>query len=232
MTLKDKMRTYNFWISLVSAIVLLMRVIGNTYGFSVDSGLIMDLTTGVCGIFVILGIISAPQKNTINKGDTIIENTNQTTIAPNLVSYNDTFLEMEEKLQKNIQNIENSTQNAINCENIDVIVTDDNVDNNVVIFEENAIEGVDCCKGNIFTETQSVDSPVEDIVEADSVANNVDVVNQVVEANESIVINNETIISELDSKQENNIVENNDDELKKILSTLSENDIKKLKTMI
>jgi len=232
MTLKDKMKTYNFWISLVSACLLIARIIGDKFGFSVDSGLVMDVTTGVCGIFVILGIISAPQKNTINKGDTIIENTNQTTIAPNLVSYNDTFLEMEEKLQKNIQNIENSTQNAINCENIDVIVTDDNVDNNVVIFEENAIEGVDCCKGNIFTETQSVDSPVEDIVEADSVANNVDVVNQVVEANESIVINNETIISELDSKQENNIVENNDDELKKILSTLSENDIKKLKTMI
>lgn len=80
MTLKDKMKTYNFWISLVSAILLLVRVIGDKYGFSVDAGLVMDITTGLCGIFVILGIISAPQKNQstqtgVSKGEKVmIEN--------------------------------------------------------------------------------------------------------------------------------------------------------------
>ena len=63
MTLRDKMKTYNFWISLVSAVLLIIRIIGDKYGFSVDSGLVMDITTGICGIFVILGIISVPQKN-------------------------------------------------------------------------------------------------------------------------------------------------------------------------
>lgn len=63
MTIKDKMKTYNFWISLVSAVLLLLRVIGSKYNFEIDSGLVMDVTTGLCGIFVVLGIISAPQKN-------------------------------------------------------------------------------------------------------------------------------------------------------------------------
>ena len=77
MTLKDKMKTYNFWISLVSAILLLVRVIGDKYGFSVDAGLVMDITTGLCGIFVILGIISAPQKNQstqtgVSKGEKVM----------------------------------------------------------------------------------------------------------------------------------------------------------------
>lgn len=63
MTIKDKMKTYNFWISLVSAVLLLLRIIGTKYDFEIDSSLVMDVTTGLCGIFVVLGIISAPQKN-------------------------------------------------------------------------------------------------------------------------------------------------------------------------
>mgnify|MGYP003571272703 CR=1 FL=1 len=62
MTLKDKMKQYNFWISLVSACLLVARIIAHKFNYEIDSSLVMDVTTGLCGIFVILGIISAPQK--------------------------------------------------------------------------------------------------------------------------------------------------------------------------
>ena len=62
MTLKDKMKTYNFWISLVSAILLVARIIAGKFNVEIDSSLVMDITTGLCGIFVVLGIISAPTK--------------------------------------------------------------------------------------------------------------------------------------------------------------------------
>lgn len=55
-----RMKTYNFWISLVSAVILVLRIIGDKFNFFVDATLIMDITTGLCGIFVVLGIISAP----------------------------------------------------------------------------------------------------------------------------------------------------------------------------
>ncbi|MBQ7453290.1 MAG: hypothetical protein IJS68_03385 [Clostridia bacterium] len=58
----DKMKTYNFWISLVSAILLVARILGDKFGFEIDSSLVMDVTTAMCGVFVVLGIISAPQK--------------------------------------------------------------------------------------------------------------------------------------------------------------------------
>jgi len=61
MSLKDKAKTYNFWISLVSAVVLIVRIIGDKFNFIVDTSLIMDVTTGLCSIFVILGILSAPK---------------------------------------------------------------------------------------------------------------------------------------------------------------------------
>lgn len=55
-----RMKTYNFWISLVSAVILVLRIVGDKFNFFVDATLIMDITTGLCGIFVVLGIISAP----------------------------------------------------------------------------------------------------------------------------------------------------------------------------
>ena len=61
MTLKDKAKTYNFWISIVSAAVLIARIIGDKFNFFIDTTLIMDITTGLCSIFVILGILSAPK---------------------------------------------------------------------------------------------------------------------------------------------------------------------------
>ena len=72
MGIKDKMKTYNFWISLVSALLLVARILGTKYGFTIDSGLVMDVTTAMCSVFVILGIISAPQK-VVTKYQTINE---------------------------------------------------------------------------------------------------------------------------------------------------------------
>ena len=126
MTIKDKMKTYNFWISLVSAIVLLLRIIGDNYGFNVDAGLIMDLTTGVCGIFVILGIISVPQKP-INElkvtSNKIVDNS----IAP------------YEKMQNDNNMIENQLNSAENIQNIikENICPEDEKDKFITDFTEN-----------------------------------------------------------------------------------------------
>lgn len=79
MSLKDKAKTYNFWISLVSAIVLIVRIVGDKFNFIVDTSLIMDVTTGLCSIFVILGILSAPKtKEAINAVKDTKEDVNKT----------------------------------------------------------------------------------------------------------------------------------------------------------
>lgn len=72
--LKDKMKTYNFWISLVSAVLLVARLIASKFNIEIDSSLVMDVTTGLCGIFVVLGIISAPQKTVTKFIDRPLEN--------------------------------------------------------------------------------------------------------------------------------------------------------------
>ena len=77
MKLKDKIKTYNFWISLISAVLIIVRIIGEHFGWFINEGLIMDILTGVCGIFVLLGILSSPAKKDESMEETIKNLTEQ-----------------------------------------------------------------------------------------------------------------------------------------------------------
>jgi len=105
-TLKDKAKTYNFWISLVSAVVLIVRIVGNKFNIFIDTTLIMDITTGLCSIFVILGILSAPKSNNNenskvakqeNKEETVKEeiNSEETTLNESLLTESEVLVEAE-----------------------------------------------------------------------------------------------------------------------------------------
>ena len=229
MTLKDKMKTYNFWLSLVSACLLIARIIGDKFGFSIDSVLVMDITTGVCGIFVILGIISAPQKNASTKGDIVVENTNQTTIAPNIVSYNEAFVKMQEKLQNNLQDIENETQNAS-------IIKENNYTETVIEVEDAEI--IDTVSTQMSEEEvileNSQNGSIND-VNIDELSEELDEEGKIDEITipSAILNSEESVIVEASSNVvENMNNDNNSSKLNEFLSSLSADDIEKLKTMI
>lgn len=60
MKLKDKIKSYSFWVSFASAVILILKVLGNRFGFTVDEGMVSDLFTALCSILVLLGIIVVP----------------------------------------------------------------------------------------------------------------------------------------------------------------------------
>lgn len=61
MKLKDKIKSYSFWVSLASAIILILKVLGSRFGFTVDESMVSDFFTAICSILVLLGIIVIPQ---------------------------------------------------------------------------------------------------------------------------------------------------------------------------
>lgn len=61
MKLKDKIKSYSFWVSLASAIILILKILGNRFGFVIDETMVSDLFTALCSILVLLGIIVPPQ---------------------------------------------------------------------------------------------------------------------------------------------------------------------------
>ena len=66
MKLKDRIKTYNFWVSLASALFLIINVIGRKFNFYVDEGIFNDIFTAICGILVLLGIIVPPKTKDAN----------------------------------------------------------------------------------------------------------------------------------------------------------------------
>ena len=55
-----KLKSYNFWIRMVSVLLLFVRIVGNEFGFEIDSVLLMDIATAFAGVLVVLGVIQAP----------------------------------------------------------------------------------------------------------------------------------------------------------------------------
>lgn len=65
MNLKTKVKSYSFWVSLASALILILKLVGQKFGFAVDEGLISDLFTSLCAILVIMGIIVVPNPSSL-----------------------------------------------------------------------------------------------------------------------------------------------------------------------
>lgn len=75
MKLKDRIKTYNFWLSIASAIFLIINLIGRRFNFTIDESLFNDIFTSICGIFVLLGIIAPPTKSEENSDNSYLSET-------------------------------------------------------------------------------------------------------------------------------------------------------------
>ena len=101
MKLTDKIKSYSFWVSLASAIILILKILGTRFGFAIDEGMISDLFTALCSILVLLGIIVVPTATQNHSGKTI-QNTQKT-------QQTQSHFQIEE-----IQNIPNKQNNPCN----------------------------------------------------------------------------------------------------------------------
>jgi len=84
-------KQYNFWIKLVALLILVLNILGEVFGFSVDSALFMDVSSALMSILVVLGVIQVPatiangkQENNIGDGG---NNMNSITSVSELLSH-------------------------------------------------------------------------------------------------------------------------------------------------
>lgn len=125
MTIKEKIKSYNFWVSLASAIILILKVLGNKFGFDVDETFASDLITCLCSILVILGIIVTPTTSKNSQTKTTESITNNATNIANLLN-NETInyeaitennnLNQTTEVDETINNEENTLEENCNSE--------------------------------------------------------------------------------------------------------------------
>lgn len=111
MKLKDKIKSYSFWVSLASAVILILKVLGSRFGFTVDESMVSDIFTALCSILVLMGIIVVPTnaqgssnlncKNKTNNSSLDKEQSNQSTPEQEAQNTDD-----------KIQNISEATETA------------------------------------------------------------------------------------------------------------------------
>lgn len=113
MNIKEKMKSYSFWMSLTSAVILVINLIGQKYGFVIDDGFISDLVTSLCGVFVILGIIVLPTNKNTSETKTITNQESNFNSSEDLV---DTTIYENVETPANLS----SSENDIRDEHIDI----------------------------------------------------------------------------------------------------------------
>lgn len=103
----SKIKSYNFWIKLVSAIILIARIILSKFGYELDSALVLDIATLVAGLLVVMGIINEPTGITFSYEELATNgNKNQNKGESNMVGKIKT--DLLEKVKELSQMIENS----------------------------------------------------------------------------------------------------------------------------
>ncbi len=61
-----KIKSYGFWLSLSSALVLLATALGNAFGFEIENKIIEDVVMSVAGVLAVFGIVSMNKKTTVD----------------------------------------------------------------------------------------------------------------------------------------------------------------------
>lgn len=207
MKLKDKIKSYSFWVSLASAIVLILKVLGSRFGFTIDESMLSDLFTALCSILVLLGIIVIPTNTQQPYPD--IKNSNKNKSTENIITNNNDNCNIN-----NTDNIQSTNNNILdNRENInsnlDIIISEiDSTNQQEQKINENKLDD--------FTQTNQIIINQEDYNQAEQTnIKEIATVNKLDETNSNNIVN--TSLNENNSAEiidgnlnQNNLSENID----------------------
>lgn len=175
MNLKQKVKTYSFWISLVSAILIIVRVVCERFNLILNESFIMDIVTGICGVLVLLGILTSPTKGKDEMDENIIEQEQSAeklndTIKADINKASLSIAEQIELLSKP-KNVDNIVEQKTD---VDVLaVAEESVAEEIVDCKQQPfapeIEGeIDCYKEESF-----VDDDLENLQNTQETAQNI-----------------------------------------------------------
>ena len=128
MNWKNRLTNYNFWISIVSAILLILQA----FKFEFDIAYISEIVTAVLGLLVVIGIISDPTKTTVktdkekqipsdkeNEIDTVINQDDIKILVTQIANDLKENFKIDEKNTKNEAKIIEKTENFENFSKIE-----------------------------------------------------------------------------------------------------------------
>ena len=71
--MKQRLKSYKFWVSLSASVILFVNALGNLFGFKIDEVAMESVIMTFCGVLVVLGFVDKPKENQITSEDKIKE---------------------------------------------------------------------------------------------------------------------------------------------------------------
>lgn len=107
MNWKNRLTNYNFWISIVSAVLLILQA----FEFHFDIMYINEIATAVLGLLVVIGIINDPTKSGKNDKSTDVNSKSETGSEAENSSINNLQNLLEEKQNEQLTETKDENQN-------------------------------------------------------------------------------------------------------------------------
>jgi len=101
--MKNKFRSYSFWMSVCAAVVLVINNLAKAFGFCFDNEIFTQIIDSICGVLVVLGILTMTKKQnnqTQDKEDYDMQNND--IIQNDKENQEDTFNKNIEKTKKDM----------------------------------------------------------------------------------------------------------------------------------
>lgn len=65
--MSKKFKSFNFWLGLFSAILILIQSVLKPFGLQISEDVYMSIVNALLSVFVVLGVISNPKDETANE---------------------------------------------------------------------------------------------------------------------------------------------------------------------
>lgn len=64
--MKQKLKSYSFWVGLVASIMLVVKFIAESFGFKINEEVINSVVNSILGVLTVFGVINKPTTKEIN----------------------------------------------------------------------------------------------------------------------------------------------------------------------
>lgn len=128
---KNRLTNYNFWISIVSAVLLILQA----FDFEYDIAYVNEIATAVLGLLVVIGIINDPTKSSSSNTANIASNSDKTTT--------ESVVELDNNVESVIPNNEEKKM-----EDTNTITENNNMNEGIIPIDEKDATDTDVNKND------------------------------------------------------------------------------------
>ena len=67
--MKQRFKSYKFWVALSAALIIFIQALGKAFHFSIDPTVIDGIVMGFCGVLVVFGFVDKPENKEGEESD-------------------------------------------------------------------------------------------------------------------------------------------------------------------